>query len=110
MKEYPNPDRFIFQENKDTKGKRFLNGYPNIRTNCNVAFKDKNMVFKGKPKIFVRNGESEFGEEIGFSFLIEGVITDYKVNSIHDCVEFYLPKDKGIQFLKEFIKFLEEKK
>jgi hypothetical protein len=106
---YPNPDKFVFNRNNDIKGRLYMNGYPNILSNCNVGINGKNMAFKGKPKIFTRHGESEFGEELVFSFLIEKPITEYKINSKHNVLEFYLPKDKGIQFLKEYIAFLEAK-
>lgn len=106
--EYPNPDKFVFISNIDDKGRIYFNGYPNIKTNAVVSFGGKNQEFSGKPKIFTRIGESDFGEELVFSFLIEGLNKEYDSNSDHKTIEFYLPKDKGIEFLEELLKNLKE--
>lgn len=107
--EYPNPDKFIFVNNVDGQGRTYFNGYPNIKTNAIFCNNGVNLEFSGKPNVFTRVGESVFGEELVFSFLIEKENKEYKASSKHNVMEFYLPKDKGIEFLEELLKKLKEK-
>lgn len=106
---YPNPDFFVFTTNSDKTGNSYFNCYSNVITNCNLVLNDKNIVFSGKPKLFVRTENKHFEKEFVFSFLIETKKHEYNVNSEHQVIEFYLPVEKGIEFLEQSLAYLKSK-
>ena len=95
-------------KNEDRKGNKYWNSYYKDDLNAIACFDGKNIVFKGTPKIVLRKGKSDFGDEILFQFLIKEKTKEYDSNSDHQVLEFYLDSKEGLQFLKDTIKFFEE--
>ena len=65
------PYCFVFSEGTDSKGNRYRKAYSNKETKCVIAMDRKNVVLKGRPNIFLRVGESKFGDELCFYFKIQ---------------------------------------
>ena len=99
----------VFNGNWDGKENSYLNCYSNIETNAVICDKNINTVFKGNPKIVVRKGKSTFGNEMLFQFLIKKEVEQYPANSDYKVIEYYLPLEEGVEFLKNSIKFIEGK-
>ena len=101
----------VFNENKDNKNNNYFNGYLNQSGGTAIfCFNGTNQQFKGNPKIVLRRGSSQFGNEILFQFLIKEKVKEYNANSEHNVVEFYFSEEEGIKFLKDFLNFIEGKK
>lgn len=106
-KEYP--DIPVFAKNIDKKGRRYFTAYSNKTSNAVIHLGDKNTIIEGNPKIRLRLGESEFGEEFVFELLRTGKITQTPKNSKYDSVEIYLPKDFGLDFFERALAFFKRK-
>lgn len=100
---------FVFHADGDNKGNFYLNCYSNIDTNADVCINDKNHILRGNPKIIARVGDSKFGEEIVFQFLIKEIKETYEKVSKYDTIEYYLPLEEGIKFLEKSLGFLRKK-
>ena len=77
---------------------------------CSRINKD-NLVLKGEPKLSFRLGESRFGEQLVFEFLVEKSvpIRCLEKRSEYDTLEWYLPLEEGLKYLKEATRHLEER-
>lgn len=98
------PNRPIFNENRDAKGRKYYNGYANLVTNAVVSF-GNNIQFSGKPKLVIREGDSVFGDELLFQFFILEKAKDYTRNTEHNTIEFYLPKEFGLKFCQDMLDY-----
>jgi len=102
------PQKPIFNEAEDAKGNKYKKAYSNIVGDCVVTVRGKNLHFKGRSNLFMRDGKSKFGDELCFYFKIEKLESEYETTSKHECVEFYLPKEFGLEFLENAIKHFKE--
>jgi len=102
------PDRFIFNREIDEKENIYKKAYSNILTDCIVCINGKNIHCKGRLNLFTRKGKSKFGEELGIYFKIEAIVDSYKSESVHNVVEVYLPKEKGIDFLTQALTYIKK--
>jgi len=103
------PNKTVFAKKVDDKQREYYTAYSNHTSKAVVHLKNQNIIIEGNPKISVRIGKSKFGEEVIFELLRTGTIETTKKRTGYDSVEIYLPKDKGIKFLEETLKFLKEK-
>jgi hypothetical protein len=97
---------FVFNKEVDNKENIFVKCFSNIETNAVVSINGKNIVVKGNPKISARIGNSKFGNELLFEFLIKEKISEYDSHSTYKSLEYYLPLEEGIKFLEESLLFL----
>lgn len=103
------PSKPVFTGKVDEQKRIYLTAYSNITSNAVVSLDDENVIVEGNPKINLRLGSSEHGEELIFELLRTGEVTKASKNSKHDTIEIYLPMAAGLSFLKEAITFFEQK-
>ncbi|UCD20731.1 MAG: hypothetical protein JSW08_03075 [archaeon] len=108
MKNYPKKPHFTI--NEDNHGRKYFTAYSNITSKAVMSMTGKKLTVTGNPKIWVRVGYSKYGEEMGFELLRDRRIkpTLEPCNSDYETVEIYLPKEIGIKFLEEALKFLKK--
>lgn len=99
------PSSPVFTEKEDVKKRKYFTGYANKTTKAVMCFKGKNIVFSGNPKINMRLGESDFGDELFVEFLITDVEESYDSKSKTDGIEIYFPIDEGITFFEQAINY-----
>lgn len=101
-------DKPVFTKKTDDKGREYFTAYANKKTNCVISLGKNNYVVEGNPKINMRLGKSKFDEEIFIELLKVGKIKKTNKQSNYDSIEIYFPKDFGLQFLKDAIKYFED--
>jgi hypothetical protein len=74
-----------------------------------VAIDGKNIEIPVRPNITARHGESKYGDELVVQLVVVGEPREYPKKSPEKHIEFYLPKEFGIKFLKDTISFFEGK-
>lgn len=98
----------VCTKKEDGTGRVYHTVYANIETSAVVSAEGKNTVFKGNPKINLRKGTSEFGEEVFMEFLINKKISEYPSNTTYQTIEIYFGAEEGIKFLEDALKYLKE--
>jgi len=106
MMEYP--DKVILNVEKDNKNRIYLKAYSNKKTSCILSYHGTNKLFNGRLNLFLRKGNSKFGDEIGIYFKIADLKETYSTTSKHNVIECYLPAEFGINFLKKAINYFEK--
>lgn len=95
-------------ETTDNKNRKYVTFSNQEETECTLSWKGQTIVFKGYPRITVRDGESVFGEQIKFDFYITNLLRTYPTNGNHELIEIYFGKEQGIAWLKNCIKRIED--
>jgi len=103
------PSVLLTTDTKGVKYKHHLIG-DGILTDAIINVDGKNRVFKGVPEIIIREGESIFGNQLIFNFLINSEIESYPASTPHKRLEIYFPKDKALELLQKIIDALKEEK
>lgn len=98
----------VFRTFKDSSGRKYVNCYANAETEATITVNGRVLVLKGTPKIVLRRGSSVYGEQFLFQFLVKEVKQEYDAKTEHETVEFYLPAEEGLSFLKESVQYLED--
>jgi len=99
--------------NKDNKGREYLvNYFGNMGDKVEACLTLNGVVYvlSVVPKLVLRRGESAFGEQIFFDFRIDEVKHEYKTSTQFQGFELYLPKDEGLSFVREWLKYIEDDK
>lgn len=91
----------FYRKDTDKEGRIYHNFYFRDTTEAVTAIEGINKSYYGTAKVVLREGESSFGEQMVFMFLFNGQNSKYCGKSKHNTIEWYLPKDKGINFLFE---------
>lgn len=101
----------VFAIKVDAHGRTYFTGYANMETKAVISLFDKNYIVTGNPKINLRKGNSTHGDEIIIEMLqTDTTVTETPKNSTYNNIEIYFPESIGVEFLKEFIKFIEDVK
>lgn len=93
---------------EDKTGRKYDHHWFGVITNTIFCENGVNRVFEGTPQLIIREGDSVFGNEIIFQFIINGEKPSYNAISPINHIEFYLPKEKAIEIFTNIIKFLKE--
>jgi len=98
--------------NTDSK-QIFLNFYSNIVSDATFTIQKEELKiieYLGNPNIVLRLGKSEFGEQMIFEYKVVKNQKEYKSASTNpfEKLEYYLPKEQGIKFLKFVLEMIEK--
>lgn len=96
-------------EFKDNKGRKYKNVYLNNEKEAIFCFNGVNHVFKVNPVMVLREGNSEFGDQLLFQFIILKKIKEYATKGDHDLFELYLSKKEGIEILERALEYFKGK-
>ena len=94
----------------DRQGRVYLTTYSKEKTEAVISLGDRNTTITGIPKLNLRFGDSQFGEQLFFEFLGKGEIRTLPKRSNYDTIEIYYATEKGIQFLKDSLDYFKRNK
>lgn len=99
-------DRPVYTKVSDKQGRTYKIAYSNLPSEAIDATGGKIVVLGGEPSIFVREGNSKHGEQLVFC-LEHAVVKEVKDKSgVGKVLEMYLPKEFGLEFLFNAVKYL----
>lgn len=107
---WENIEKPIFTKSNDNEGRTYITAYAHPNSQAVVSIGEKNVIIDGTVKLELRVGKSQFGEQIIFSFIRDGKIELTKRRTKFDIIEFYLPKELGIDFIKKAVEHFEQHK
>lgn len=106
-KQFEMPEKPVFSRQKQ-KDLVFLSAYSNKLSEAVVSMDGKNVKLSGNPKMVLRLGNSQFGDQLVFEFLIKEKKEEFKKRSDWDSIEWYLPIEY-LSFLKDALNFFEQR-
>lgn len=107
MEEIGYKDRkIIHTKSIDKKGRIYYKTYFNKGGQAVLCDKGFNKSFEGTPNVFMQLGDSKYGDELVLSFNIKEYLDLYPTEA-RESIEFYLPLNEGLEFMKRAINFIE---
>jgi len=98
----PTEDGMTLAKTKDNEGREYHKVFYHTTINACIALGQQNIIIPVRINIGLRRGNSHFNEEVVFQLIQDGDIKKqpYNKTSPENHIEFYLPKEDGINLFK----------
>lgn len=110
MEEPKRYDRPVFTKVKDKQGREYKIAYSNKRSEAIEAMGDKLTIIEGEPSLFLRTGNSKYGEQLVLCLEHAQVKETREKKGTGKVIELYLPLEFGLEWLYSAVKYLGSKK